>query len=121
MSRWISTSLIVALIALGGLAVGTAAFADGADVVTGSQAQELVADGAVLVDVRTPQEFNAGHIEGAINIPLHELRQRIDELGSPDEPIVLYCRSGNRSHQAEVYLEGQGFENVYDLGSYRNW
>ena len=121
MSRWISTLLVVALIAIGGLVVGSSAFADGPEVVSGSEAQQLVSEGALLLDVRTPQEFNAGHIEGAVNIPVQELASRIAELGSPDRAVVVYCRSGVRSHQAELYLESQGFALVHDLGSYRNW
>ena len=121
MSRWISTSLIVALIALGAVVVGSSAFADGSEVVTGAEAQELVADGALLLDVRTPQEFNSGHIDGAVNIPIQEIRSRIAELGSPEGAIVVYCHSGVRSRQTKQYLESQGFESVYDLGSFRSW
>ena len=121
MSRWISTALVIALIALGGLAVGSSVMADGGDAVASADAHQLVADGALLLDVRTPREFDAGHIEGAVNIPVQELRARVDELGSTESPIVVYCRSGNRSHHAKMFLESQGFDQVHDLGSYRNW
>lgn len=74
----------------------------------------------VLVDVRTPQEYNQGMIENAININVEELASRVDELPK-DEPIVLYCRSGNRSAQAAQILEDAGFTEVYDLGGVIDW
>jgi rhodanese-related sulfurtransferase len=73
-----------------------------------------------LIDVRTPEEFASGHIEGAINIPVQELQQRMDEVSS-DEPVVLYCRSGNRSNQAAQILDGAGYSGVYDLGGVIAW
>lgn len=84
------------------------------------EAKALLADKeAVLVDVRTPREFADNGFDGAANIPLQQLPQRSDELGAKDEPVVLYCRSGNRSNQARRILEGEGFETIYDLGAYR--
>jgi phage shock protein E len=74
----------------------------------------------VLVDVRTPEEYNQGMIEDAININVEELASRVDELPK-DEPIVLYCRSGNRSAQAAQILEDAGFTEVYDLGGIIDW
>lgn len=89
---------------------------------SGSEARELVAGGALLVDVRTPEEYAGGHIDGAVNIPLQELEQRVHELG-PDKSraIVVYCRSGNRSAQARRFLEGHGFTAVHDLGPMSAW
>lgn len=86
-----------------------------------SDAHQLVKDGARLVDVRTPQEFSAGHIEGAVNIPLQELDTRMGELGNKDGQIVLYCRSGNRSAQAAQRLKGAGFSAVHNLGAMSRW
>ena len=74
----------------------------------------------LLVDVRTPQEFNSGHIEGAVNIPLQELSQRASEIPK-DEPVVLYCRSGNRSSTAAKMLRNAGYDQVYDLGGVIDW
>ena len=74
----------------------------------------------LLVDVRTPQEFNSGYIEGAVNIPLQELAQRADEIPQ-DQPVVLYCRSGNRSSSAAKMLASAGYEQVYDLGGVIDW
>ena len=67
-----------------------------------------------LIDVRTPEEFASGHIEGAVNIPVDSLTQRMSEV-SKDKPIVVYCRSGNRSAQAALVLEMLGFQNVKNL------
>jgi phage shock protein E len=88
---------------------------------TGSEARRMVQAGARLVDVRTPGEFAAGHIDGAINVPLQELEGRLQELGPKREAIVLYCRSGNRSNSAAKLLRGAGFAAVHDLGAMSRW
>ena len=85
------------------------------------QAVALVANGARLIDVRTPGEFSSHHIKGAVNMPLNEITARIGELGQKDEPIVLYCRSGNRSGQAQKLLKKLGFKAVYNLGGVSAW
>jgi len=73
---------------------------------------------ALFVDVRTEAEYQGGHKDGALNIPLHELPYRLSEIkGLGKEPVVFYCRSGNRSGQAVSYLQQQGFGNIYNGGS----
>lgn len=73
--------------------------------------KEQVAKGAFLVDVRTPAEFAAGSVEGAVNIPLDEVESRVNEFkGKPS--VILFCRSGNRSGQAQAILEANGITNV---------
>ncbi|MEU5541744.1 MBL fold metallo-hydrolase [Streptomyces sioyaensis] len=67
-----------------------------------------------LIDVRNPAEYEAGALPGARNIPLAGLRHRIGEL-DPDRPVVLYCRSGNRSVIAAALLEAHGFGDVCDV------
>lgn len=119
--EWKSTLIVVALVVSIGLVTGSMGHSQGVNAITGAEAQELVADGALLVDVRTPQEFHASRIDGAVNIPVQELENRLDEFGAREGQIVVFCRSGNRSHQATIILENAGFEHVYDLGSYRNW
>ena len=74
----------------------------------------------LLLDVRTRSEFDSGHIEGAVNIPLQELASRSNELPQ-DQPIVIYCRSGNRSAQAARLLDGQEFSGLYDMGGTIHW
>lgn len=87
--------------------------------VDGAKARELVSQGALLLDVRTPMEYSRGHIDGAVNIPLSELGRNLDQL-KKDQPIVIYCQSGNRSGQARGFLAGQGYQ-AYDLGGMYNW
>lgn len=72
-----------------------------------------------IVDVRTPMEYEGGHVAGSINIPLHELPDKIEELKSMKAPLVLCCASGNRSHQANRFLTQQGIES-HDGGSWHN-
>jgi phage shock protein E len=87
----------------------------GAMRIDGREAWRLVKErDAVLLDVRTDEEFAGGHAEGAINIPLHELGARVGELPE-GRPIVLYCRSGARSASAGGFLAKRGAE-VYDAG-----
>ena len=87
--------------------------------ISGAQARELVKDGAMLLDVRTNGEFSSGHIDGAKNVPLHELGSRLGKL-SKDKPVVVYCRSGARSARAARMLEKAGY-SVHDLGPLHAW
>lgn len=63
-----------------------------------------------IVDVRTPGEFMGGHVDGSINIPLQEIRERLEEVKALPQPIVLCCASGNRSGQATSFLKSHGVE-----------
>ncbi len=82
------------------------------------QVRELVARGAYILDVREASEFAAGHLNGAHNIPLSQLRERLGEI--PREiPVYVHCRSGQRSYYALCCLQGHGFQNVINIsGSY---
>ncbi|PWI34743.1 rhodanese-like domain-containing protein [Vibrio albus] len=82
------------------------------------EAWKLINEGAMVVDVRTPEEFNQKHLPNAVNIPLKTLP---DSLGSlpKDSWIVVYCRSGNRSGQALEFMEEQGFSQVHNGGGLR--
>ena len=75
----------------------------------------VIKDGALLVDVRSTQEYNEGHLEGAINIPVYDLENKIYMLPNKNEEIVVYCASGHRSRQAKEILENYGYGNVYNL------
>lgn len=70
---------------------------------------------AILVDVRSKQEFEEGHLNGAINIPLYELEKKLEKIPNKQCTIIIYCRSGHRSRQAKEKLEELGYENVYNL------
>ena len=74
----------------------------------------------LLIDVRTPEEFAGGHIEGAVNIPVEALASRLSEVPT-DQPIVVYCRSGNRSATASQILADAGYPEIYDLGGLQGW
>jgi len=89
--------------------------------ISSSEARAAVAAGARLVDVRSPGEFASGHIEGAVNLPVDQLRARTGELGRKDVPIVVYCASGARSAMAARTLKGCGFVSVRNLGGMGNW
>jgi phage shock protein E len=73
-----------------------------------------------LLDVRTPLEFDTGHIRGAANIAVETLAGRLSEVPQ-DKPVVIYCRSGNRSAQAASILREAGYTQVYDLGGVIDW
>lgn len=80
--------------------------------------RRLVEEGAYIVDVREEREYNAGHIKGAHNIPLSQLRQRMTEIPK-DIPVYLHCRTSQRSYYALMYLQGNGYKNVTNIsGSY---
>jgi phage shock protein E len=85
------------------------------------KAHQMVAGGAKLVDVRTPNEFASGHIDGAVNIPLQELPNRFQEIGPPATAVVVYCAKGPRSAMAEQFLRAQGFAEVLNLGGMSTW
>jgi len=93
--------------------------------IDGQGARALVKEeDATLLDVRSPAEFSGGHLPGAVNIPVTELGERLDELKGEQEdrpPIVVYCQSGMRSARAKKQLLQSGFERVHDLGSHRRW
>jgi len=80
----------------------------------------------LLIDVRKPEEFAAGHIKGAVNIPLRELLQHLDELpNSKTAPILLYCHSQKRATHALVILHELGYIKAYNLeggyAAYEDW
>lgn len=72
-----------------------------------------------LVDVRTPEEFNSGSVDGAINIPLSVLDQELSQFKNK-ENIIVFCRSGARSGNAQIILQQHGFENVVNGGPWQN-
>jgi len=68
-----------------------------------------------LIDVRTGQEFAQGHLDGALNIPWQETGKLMSAIGTDKtRPVVVYCRSGNRSGKSKVALEAQGYTNVFN-------
>jgi rhodanese-related sulfurtransferase len=73
-------------------------------------------DNYLLLDVRTQEEYDEGHFEGALLIPNDELEERVVEIEEyEDQLVIVYCRSGNRSSSAAGWLVDQGFTDVYNL------
>lgn len=136
--RWALVAGAVGIVGLGALGAGTSsAGGDSAtisatsnsttpgDAAPGDEASkekdvpDLLANGeALFVDVRTPREFAQNGLQGAINIPVQEMTMRIGEFGDPDQPVVIYCRTGSRSSHAKRILEQYGYEKVHDLGAH---
>lgn len=85
--------------------------------------EKIINDGAILLDVRTKEEYNEKHIDGASLLPLNKIDiDSISQIVSEkDTPIIVYCRSGNRSQQAREKLIALGYSKVYDLGAMSNW
>lgn len=79
--------------------------------------KSLMAQGAMIVDVRTPAEFSSGHIKGSVNIPLQELSKRAQKL-KKDRVIITCCASGMRSASAKGVLKSMGFTEVYNGGGW---
>lgn len=83
-----------------------------------SEVRELVESDAFIIDAREAHEFNAGHLKNAINIPLSEFRDRLDEIPK-DRPVYIHCRSGQRSYNMVMALTHLGYDHVYNIsGSY---
>ena len=79
-------------------------------------------DGHVVLDVRRQDEYDAGHIPGAILIPNESIgTEQPDELPDLDQVILIYCRSGNRSKQAAQKLFDMGYTNIYEFGGINDW
>lgn len=79
-------------------------------------------EGYMIVDVRRLDEFESGHIPGAVCIPNETIEEEAsDFLPDPDQIILVYCRSGNRSRQAAQKLAGLGYTNVYEFGGIIDW
>ena len=85
--------------------------------------KEFIANPDVqLVDVRTAEEYNAGHIPGSVNIDVLKGHEELAATLDPERPVALYCRSGRRSETAGLVLEKVFFRNVVDLkGGYNEW
>lgn len=79
--------------------------------------QELLQQGAIILDVRTKAEFQSGHIKGSINIPVQVLNTNLSKI-KKDKPIITCCASGMRSASAKSILSSNGFKDVHNGGSW---
>lgn len=94
------------------------------DVITYNDAKTLIDNNnAIILDVRTESEYNEEHIENAALFTLDTINENTakDIIKSKDKYIIVYCKSGNRSKQAQQILNDLGYTNVYNLGSIYNW
>ena len=76
------------------------------------------AESTTIVDVRSPAEFAGGHVEGSINIPLDQVKDRLDEFKAMSTPLVLCCASGGRSEMATDFLTSEGLTELYNGGGW---
>jgi len=92
--------------------------------ITQAEAMEMMKknDGHIVVDVRRPDEYAAGHIPGAICIPNESIGTKMPpELPDVEQIILIYCRSGNRSKQAAQKLFDMGYKHIYEFGGINSW
>ena len=79
--------------------------------------KQLIADGAIIIDVRTKGEYAGGHIKGSVNIPLNTLAANLGKI-KKDKPVITCCASGMRSASAKSLLKSNGFKEVYNGGGW---
>jgi rhodanese-related sulfurtransferase len=90
--------------------------------ITAQEAQEMMGEDVIIMDVRTQAEFAEGHIPNALLLPDNEIKQRAEELlPDKEQTILVYCRSGRRSELAAKELIQLGYTNVYDFGGILDW
>ena len=84
--------------------------------ITMEELKKLEKKGAILIDVRSPQEYKEGHLNGAISLPEYEIKENVETiLKNKKEIIIVYCSSGSRSKKAQKELIEMGYETVYNL------
>ena len=87
--------------------------------ISAKDALEKLKTGALVIDVRSPGEFNSGHLAKAINIPLDEIETALPKrVNDKNQVLLLHCQSGMRSGVAKNKLKGMGYANAFNLGSY---
>lgn len=84
--------------------------------ITNEKINKYIKQGAIILDVRSPQEYREGHVDGAISIPDYRIKKEISKIiQNKNEIIVLYCSTGHRSRRAQKILEDLGYKNVYNV------
>lgn len=115
--------VIVAILGLGGLfmvaqnGAETSAPAPNIPTLSMQTIRDDVSNGGQLIDVRTAEEYAAGHIDGAVNVSLQDIQAGTIPTAAKDKPVYVYCRSGSRSNQASAALKSAGYQNIIDLGA----
>lgn len=115
---------VVMVLVVIGLAMSFMSRGDSKGLVSYEELQQKLTDKApiVLLDVRTQEEINNGHIPGALLLPYDEIDQKAAQLlPEKEKEIIIYCRSGRRSAIAKDSLEALGYTNVNDFGGMNRW
>lgn len=91
--------------------------------ISAEEAKEIIeSEDVIVLDVRTQEEYNEGHIKNAVLLPVNDIAVKAEEvLADKDAKILVYCRSGNRSSTASKELIKMGYTNVYDFGGIISW
>lgn len=115
--------LLVLLLLLVGCSRSSIEAQSGYKKISAEEAKEMIdSEELVILDVRTKEEYDQAHIEGAILIPDYQLKEQAEsKLPNKEEKILLYCRSGNRSESAAKILIEMGYSKVYDFGGIIDW
>ncbi len=116
--------LIAAVILLTGCSIGGAGNSASYHQITQEEAKEMMAknDGHIIVDVRRQDEYDEGHIPGAVLIPNESITDKQPEqLPDLNQVILIYCRSGRRSKEASQKLADMGYTNIYEFGGITTW
>ena len=85
-----------------------------------NKVKEALQKGAVIIDVRTPHEFDNGKVPGSINIPVDRISISVERIRSMKKPVIVCCESGARSNQAKNILKSAGINEVYNGGSWES-
>lgn len=85
-----------------------------------NKVKEAIKRGAIIIDVRTPHEFDNGKVPGSINIPVDRISSSIERIRSMRKPVIVCCESGARSNQAKEILKSAGINEVYSGGSWES-
>ncbi len=91
--------------------------------VTPDVAKKMMEEGAVLIDVRNPEEFASGHVKGAVNVPLEKFKvgMRLEAVPNVNDKVLVQCRSGVRAERASKILIESGYKNVYNAYGTMQW
>jgi rhodanese-related sulfurtransferase len=119
-----NTAMKKIILLLASLLGSSTLFAESVPAVSPQQAAQMQSEQkAIILDVRENDEWNAGHIAGAIHIPLGEISNRVSELAKyQNQPVITQCRSGARSAKAANMLKTAGFNNVHNMdGGLNAW
>ena len=94
----------------------------GYKIITSTEAQDLLKNDAILIDVRSTEEYNEFYIKDSINVPLDNIQDLLNLIEDKETVIILYCQTGERSKEAAKKLAKLGYKNLYSLdGGLINW